>query len=313
MMDWFARALGLPSEFIFEDSHGIGGGCLHNSASDAIFSTIVAARHILLKEYGYHDDQEPQYSQADHHPGQILPKFVAYTSQEAHSCVEKACRLALITLRCLRADSSGSLNGTILEAAILDDQQKNLIPMYCCATLGTPSTCAFDHIPSIGVVCAKYNLYLNIDAAYAGNAMICDDKEWLKDGLEYADSIVINPYKMILGAIDLSCLFVRNTKEYQEPYFINATYLLDEFEDERDEELKRNEIDYRHYGIALSRRMRSLKLWFLFRLHGLRGLRQYVINMQFMATTLAGLLKSDGRFEVVNDVKLGLVVFRQIP
>lgn len=317
MMDWYARALGLPKEFMFDGSDGKGGGCTHNTASDAIFTTIVAARHIPLKAAGCYPHDEIDHTGGTNedapHPGVHLPKLVAYTSQEAHSCVEKGCRVALCTVRILKPDENNSLTGPILEAAIHVDKSQSLIPFYCCATLGTTGTCAFDDLKTIGPVCKQNNMYLHVDAAYAGNAFICKDMDWLKEGLEYADSIEINPYKLMLGAVDLSCLFLRNVKQYKTPFYIDATYLLDEFHDNTDEEIKKNEIDYRHYGIALSRRMRSLKLFFLFRMHGLNGLRQYINDIRHMATTFEGLVSADSRFEVVNQVKLGLVVLRQKP
>lgn len=316
MMDWYAQALGLPKEFIFSESNGKGGGCTHNTASDAIFTTIVAARHIPLKAAGCypHDEIDGPTSDSNDdapHPGNELQKLVAYTSQEAHSCVEKGCRVALCTVRILKPDDNNSMQGSTLEEAIKKDKDDGLIPFYCCATLGTTGTCAFDDLKSIGPVCKEYNVYLHVDAAYAGNSFICNDMGWLKEGLEYADSIEINPYKLMLGAVDLSCLFLRNVKQYKTPFYIDATYLLDEFHDTTDPEIKKNEIDYRHYGIALSRRMRSLKLFFLFRMHGLNGLRQYINDIRHMATTFEGLVKADDRFEVVNQVKLGLVVLRQ--
>lgn len=284
---------------------------MHNTASDAIFSTIVTARHIQLKKDGcYADLPEPRRSGAKPHPGDMLAKYVAYTSVEAHSCVEKNCRLALISLRILAAER---LNGDLLEKAIQCDKKKNLIPIFCCATLGTPNTCEFDDIESIGKVCKRHSIYFTVDAAYAGNAMICPNTDWLRKGLNYADSIVINPCKMMMVNIDLSCLYVSDTLEYQKPYYIEATYLFDEFENAKDPELKRNEIDYRHYGIALSRRMRALKLWFMFRLHGLKGIRDHVMRLRKNGAELAKLIMADNRFEVVNTVKMGLVVFRQKP
>lgn len=310
MMDWLALAYGLPSQFNFKATKGTGGGCMMGSASDAIFSVVVSARHKALKSMGcYPDKGEPQM-----HPGAALQKLVCYTSMEAHSCIQKAANLALVDIRILTPNDRYQITGDILEAAILDDVAKGLTPFLVIASVGTTGGVCFDELCTVGPIAKKYNMWMHIDAAYAGNAFILPELQHLKWGIEFGDSIDINPYKMINAALELSCLWIKDVETYKQPFIIDATYLIDEF-DENDAELieRTNMIDYRHYGIPLSKRMRALKIWLLFRTYGVSGLRERVRNMINLAKYFEKLMRQDSRFEVTNIVELGVVCFRQKP
>lgn len=308
MMDWMARACDLPSFFIFEDSNGVGGGSTQCSASDSIFNSIIAARHLRLKEAGCFENP-PRES-----IGSVLTRLVAFTSIESHSCVQKGAQLALCRMHLLTPDNiDDKITGYNFESAVRDEEKQGFTPFYMCATIGSTCSCAIDDVEDIGIVCQKYKIYLHVDAAYAGSAFIVDKFRYLKKGIEYADSLDINPYKLMMAAPDLGCLWVKNTKEYKEPWAINATYLLNEFESDPDPKVKLNYIEYRDYGVPLSRRMRSLKLWFLFRIYGVTGLQAYIIRLCDAAKHFESLVRADHRFEVVNPVHLALVCFRQRP
>lgn len=307
MMDWYARALDLPKHFIFEESDGKGGGCIQNTASDAIFSTIVAARNVPLQIAGCYDRPGRSDKTMSLHPAIIVSKLVCYTSSESHSCVQKAAKLALCTIRVMIPNEKNQITGELLEQYILKDKANDLIPFYCCATMGSTGAATFDHLASIGPCCKKYKLWLHVDGAYGGNTFLLPEMRYLKEGMEYADSFTINPYKLMLGAVDLNCMWVRDTAAYKKCFIINATYLIDQNE----EDTNKYEIDYRHYGIPLSRRMRSFKLWFLFRCYGISGLQNYIRNIMNCAKVFEKLVNEDKRFEVCNDVLAGLVCFRQ--
>lgn len=294
MMDWLSAVLKLPHKFHYKRSKKIGGGCTHNSASDAIFTTIVSARDDHIKKNRNNDDPKD-------HPASHIKNLQCYVSSEGHSCVEKCAQIAMVSIRKVQANENHQMTGAELEKAIEEDKANGIVPVYCCATLGTPGTCAFDDLNTIGEVCKKHGLWLHVDAAYAGNAFLAPDLG-LNVGLEHADSIVVNPYKLMLGAADLSCLFFADCKRYIEPFVIDATYLIRDFEDQ---------IDFRHYGVALSRRMRTLKLWFLFECYGADALREHILEVCTHAKTFADKLKEDARFEIINEVKLGIICFRQ--
>lgn len=315
MMDWLAEALDLPEFFSDDQSNGIGGGFIQNTASDSIHNSILAARHQALLKMNYYADKTTNLSsKRDMHPGTGTVNLVAYVNKQAHSSVHKGANLALCTIRLLEPDSLDSINGTILENKILEDKAKGLIPFYCCASLGTTGACAFDDLKTIGTVCDKYDMWLHVDAAYGGNAFICDEYRYLKEGLEYANSMEVNPYKFLLGSIDFSCMFVRDKEAYSKVFTVDPTFPENLMRDPRFNGIGTwGTTDYRNLGIPTTRRMRALKLWFTFRSYGKAGLRAYIQRMCKLAQHFKMLVERDPLFEVMNDVKLALVCFRQKP
>lgn len=114
----------------------------------------------------------------------LLSKLVGYCSKEAHSCVEKAAMIALVKLRILDTDENFSLRGQSLREAMDEDKRNGLIPFFVSATLGTTSCCSFDALNEIGPICSRENIWLHVDAAYAGNAFICPEFQYLMKGIE---------------------------------------------------------------------------------------------------------------------------------
>lgn len=235
----------------------------------------------------------------------FLPKLVAYCSKESHSCVEKAAMISLVKLRILEPDENCCLRGETLLKAMEEDEGNGLVPFFVSTTLGSTACCAFDKLTEIGPVCRQFkNAWLHVDGAYAGNSFICPELRYLMEGIEYADSFNTNPNKWLLVNFDCSCLWVRNRIRLTSAMVVDPLYLQHANSDEA--------IDYRHWGIPLSRRFRSLKLWFVIRKYGISGLQAYIRNHIRLAKRFACLVKKDPRFEVVNDVKVGLVCFRLI-
>lgn len=311
MLDWLGRALHLPAQFIFEDSNGKGGGCTQSSASDAIFSVMISARYHALKAQGCFARSNSMKDDDDPHPAAALGKLVCYASEEAHSSVEKSANIALVKIRLLSCNENHKVTGEILQKVIEEDRHCGLIPFLMVATVGSTGSCALDDLFTIGSICKKYGMWLHVDGAYGGNAFILPEMQHLTRGLEYADSININPYKLLLAAIDLACMWVRDVNVYKQAWHIDATYLMDVYDKKVNEISKECDIEYRHYGIALSRRMRALKLWFLFRIYGMEGLQEYVRRIIRLAKYFESLVRSDNRFVVTNLVELGVVCFRQ--
>ncbi|GBL93386.1 Aromatic-L-amino-acid decarboxylase [Araneus ventricosus] len=251
MMDWLGKALQLPEHFLFE-SKGAGGGVIQGTASEATLVALLAARSrtLTLTE------------------GAKLENLVSYASDQSHSSVERAALLGAVKMRLLPADENLSLRGETLEKAIREDREKGKIPFYVVATLGTTNTCAFDNLKEIGQICQREKIWLHIDAAYAGSSFICPEFRPFLDGVEYADSFNFNPHKWLLVNFDCSAMWVRDQTEITEAFSVNPTYLKHD---------KEGQIpDYRHWQIPLGRRFRSLKLWFVFRMYGIEGLRKYL-------------------------------------
>ncbi len=237
-----------------------------------------------------------------HEDGLILTKLVAYTSKLSHSCVEKAAMISLVKIRLLDVDENLSLRGETLQKAVEADIAQGFIPFYACATFGTTGCCSFDQLPEIGDVCKRFNIYLHVDAAYAGNALICEELRCLMPGIDRVDSFSSNPNKWMLVNFDSSCLWVKDKYTLTHALSVDPVYLQYRQMDKA--------IDYRHWGINLSRRFKSLKLWFTIRSYGVDGLKSYIRGHIRLAKEFEKLVLSDHRFEIFGRVTLGLVCFR---
>ena len=299
VMDWFGKAIGLPSAFITCSEGSKGGGVIQTSASECVLVSMLAARNQAIK---YLKTENPHVDTED---SAYLPKLVGYCSKEAHSCGETAAKILLVKLRILDPDENGALRGSTLREEMEKDKAKGLFPFFVSSILGSTASCAFDNLEEIGPVCKEQKrCWLHVDAAYAGNAFICPELKYLMAGMDYADSFNTNPNKWLLVNFDCSCLWVRDRIRLTHALVVDPLYLQHANSDEA--------IDYRHWGIPLSRRFRSLKLWFVLRKYGLNGLRAYIRNHINLAKFFESLVREDIRFEVVNDVKLGLVCFRML-
>ncbi|XP_015594458.1 tyrosine decarboxylase [Cephus cinctus] len=295
VLDWFGKAIDLPQDFLAEKKSSKGGGVIQGSASECILVTMLAARNQAIRML---KEQDPTTEDSA-----FLPKLVAYCSTESHSCVEKAAMIGLVKLRVLEPDEKGSLRGNVLAEAIEEDVDNGLVPFFVSTTLGSTGCCSFDNLVEIGPACKNYpGLWLHVDGAYAGNAFICPELRPLMAGIQYADSFNTNPNKWLLVNFDCSCLWVRDRVKLTSALVVDPLYLQHANSDES--------IDYRHWGIPLSRRFRALKLWFVIRSYGITGLQNYIRNHIKLARKFESLMKSDKRFEIMNDVRVGLVCFR---
>lgn len=292
VLDWLAKLIGLPSVFHHED--GIGGGVIQGSASDCVLVSVLAARHAALKDLKtlYPNENE----------GALLSRLVAYCSKLAHSCVEKAGMISLVKMRELDADEEFSLRGETLKKAIEEDRKMGLHPFYVCGTLGTTAVCSFDNLNEIGQICEEEKLWLHVDAAYAGSALICPEFQHLLKGIERVNSFNMNPSKWMLVNFDCSTMWVRDRKILTNALTVDPLYLQHSHSDAA--------VDFRHWGIPLSRRFRSLKLWFVIRTYGVEGLQRYIREHCRLAKKFESLVKNDDRFETRGKVTMGLVCFR---
>lgn len=297
MLDWYAKALDLPDVFLSKNCNpkSRGGGVIQGSASDAVFACMCAARTRAIKILKGKDDTN--------HESFYLPKLVCYTSSEAHSCVQKAANLCLVKFRIVKPDANDSLRGKALEEAIAEDVKNGLTPFFVVATVGTTSQCAFDNLTEIGEVCKKHQtLWFHIDGAYGGNAFILPEMRKLKNGIELADSIDINPNKLLLTNFDTTCMWLKDCFAFTSAFTVDPVYLHEQHDS--------SVIDLRHFGTPLSRRFRSLKLFFMFRMYGLEELQAHVRQVIKMGEYFEKLVKADDRFEVLNEAILGLICFR---
>ncbi|GJQ71430.1 Tdc2 [Trypoxylus dichotomus] len=292
--DWFGKAIGLPDDFLYFPKNSEGGGVIQTSASECVLVAMLAARAHSLKRL------KQQYPFVEE--GVLLSKLMAYCSKEAHSCVEKAAMISFVKLRILEPDENSCLRGSHLQAAMEEDEAMGLIPFFVSTTLGTTACCSFDKLTEIGPVCQKFTgVWLHVDAAYAGNAFICPELKHLLAGVEYADSFNTNPNKWLLVNFDCSTMWVKNRCKLTSALTVNPLYLQHDHG---------YAIDYRHWSIPLSRRFRALKLWFVLRTYGIKGLQKYIRQHIELAKRFEKLVRRDKRFEICNEVICGLVCFR---
>ncbi|KAG8306417.1 hypothetical protein J6590_047825 [Homalodisca vitripennis] len=293
MMDWLAKAMDLPPELL-NGSDSEGGGCLQGSASEATFMGLLVAKEKTVRRVQkFHPELSVQ---------EIKAKLVCYSSNQANSSVEKAGMLASVPMRLLPADQNGCLRGDTVETAIKADLAKGLIPCYLVATHGTTATCAFDKLEEIGPVCQRYDIWLHLDAAYAGVAMICPELRQHMPGIHHADSIVTNLHKWLLVNFDCTAMWFKSCRDIVEAFTVERIYLSHKPKSEAP--------DLRNWQIPLGRRFRALKIWFTLRTYGLTGLQQHIRNHISLAQEFEQLILADPRFELATPTCMGLVCFR---
>ena len=291
VLDWLVDMLGLPERF---RSDGTGGGVIQDTASSASLCALLAAR-------------ERATALASNEHGVGGRRLVAYTSDQAHSSIEKAVKIAGIgreNLRLVPVDAGFAMRPDALAEAIAADRAAGALPFFVCATVGTTSSSAIDPVRAIGEICARESLWLHVDGAHSGSAALAPELRWVNDGLELADSYCFNPHKWMLTNFDCDCMYVA-----ERAALINALSVLPEYLRNRATE-SGAVFDYRDWHVPLGRRFRALKLWFVIRHYGEEGLRAHVRRHVALARSFKTWVESDARFELAAPAPLSLVCFR---
>uniref|UniRef100_UPI00026E0F6F Histidine decarboxylase n=1 Tax=Homo sapiens TaxID=9606 RepID=UPI00026E0F6F len=294
VMDWLAKMLGLPEHFLHHHPSSQGGGVLQSTVSESTLIALLAARKNKILEM--------KTSEPDADESSLNARLVAYASDQAHSSVEKAGLISLVKMKFLPVDDNFSLRGEALQKAIEEDKQRGLVPVFVCATLGTTGVCAFDCLSELGPICAREGLWLHIDAAYAGTAFLCPEFRGFLKGIEYADSFTFNPSKWMMVHFDCTGFWVKDKYKLQQTFSVNPIYLRHANSGVA--------TDFMHWQIPLSRRFRSVKLWFVIRSFGVKNLQAHVRHGTEMAKYFESLVRNDPSFEIPAKRHLGLVVFR---
>ncbi len=283
---WLRDLLGLPPEF---------DGTINDTASSSSLYALAAAREAKLPE-------------ARTRGLGGMPRGRFYASEQAHSSIDKA----VITLgfgmdgiRKIPTDQEFRMLPAELRRAVLEDLEAGVRPLAVVATLGTTSTTSVDPVEAVAGIAREFELWLHVDAAYGGAAAAIPELRPLLSGWEKADSIVVNPHKWLFTPIDCSVLYVRDPERLRRAFSLTPEYLRTPEEGET-----RNLMDY---GVALGRRFRSLKLWFVLRYFGARGIRERIRQHVAMARELAAWMDEAPEWEVVAPVPFSTVVFRFVP
>ncbi len=289
VLDWLVEMLGLPENF---RSSRAGGGVIQDTASSAVLCALLAARE---RGTGFHSNEHG-----------CDGRLVAYTSAHAHSSVEKAARIAGIgkqNLRMVEVDAHCAMSAEALARHVARDRQAGLKPFFVSATLGTTSSNAFDPVAELGGICRAENLWLHVDGAMTGTADLCPEFRGLHQGLEMADSYAFNPHKWMFTNFDCDCFYVANRASLIQALSILPEYLRNKATESG------AVIDYRDWQVALGRRFRALKLWFVIRHYGVEGLQHHIRQHVALAREFAGWIEASKDFELVAPAPLNLVCF----
>ncbi|MFP4237860.1 MAG: pyridoxal phosphate-dependent decarboxylase family protein [Rhodosalinus sp.] len=285
MMEWLAQAVGLPTGF-----HGV----IQDSASSATLAAVLTMRERALGWAG----------NAKGLPGQKPLRI--YCSSEVHSSIDRAIWVAGIGQdNLVKLPVQGPLRAMdafALERAIEQDKAEGVVPAGIVACTGATGMGACDNVAAICEVARKHGLYVHVDAAWAGSAMLCPEFRELWTGVEQADSVVFNPHKWMGAQFDCSAHFVRAPEDLTRTLAIQPEYLRTHGAD--------GVIDYSEWSIPLGRRFRALKLWFLIRAHGLEGLRGMIRNHVAWSRALCERLRGAPGIEIVTEPLLSLFTFR---
>lgn len=287
MMIWLRDMIGLPANFT---------GVIQDTASTATLSALLMARekvsNFAINESGFPAGE----------------RYTVYCSSETHSSIEKDVKIAGFgkqNLRKVEADKNFAMHPQALEKAIRDDLDRGYTPTCVIATIGTTGSTAIDPLKTIAKICDRYNIFLHVDAAYAGTALLLPEMRWMIDGIESVDSFVFNPHKWMFTNFDCSAFFVQDEALLVRTFEITPEYL----KTPEDQRVK----NYRDWGVQLGRRFRALKLWFVIRNFGIHGLQEKIQTHLEIAEWFTQKIEDAPNFELLAPVPLNTICFRYHP
>ncbi|RPI70238.1 MAG: aspartate aminotransferase family protein, partial [Desulfobacteraceae bacterium] len=261
IMLWLREMIGLPADFT---------GVIQDSASSATLCSILTARE---QKTGYQSNGVGLYERSP---------FTVYCSTETHSSTEKAVKIIGLGnhyLRKIPVDRDFAMNPDELRKAIETDQRQGLAPLCVVATLGTTGSTALDPLEAIGRICQEHDLWLHVDAAYAGTALLLPEMRFMLQGIEAVNSFVFNPHKWMFTGLDCSAYFVKDPGVLIRTLEILPEYLKTDPGDRVN--------NYRDWGLGLGRRFRALKLWLVISTYGVSGLQNIIRDHMTWARELA--------------------------
>ncbi len=287
VMGWLGKMIGLPGKYT---------GVIQDTASTSTLVSLITAREKAtgfgVNERGFETGE----------------RFTIYGSTETHSSIEKAVKIAGFgreSFRKVGVDENFALLPGELEKAVRADLEAGFRPLAVVGTLGTTGSTAMDPLKDMGEICRRYGLWFHVDAAFAGTALMLPEFRHLGEGLEYADTFVFNPHKWMLTNFDCSAYFVRDEEALIRTFEILPEYL-------KTPEGRRVK-NYRDWGIALGRRFRALKLWFVIRSYGVEGIREILRRHIEIARCLEEEIRGREDFEILAPRVLNLLCFRYHP
>ena len=285
VVDWARQMVGVPEEF---------GGVVYDTASVAIMHALAVAR----------EEAAPSTRKLGL-SARGLPRFRVYSSDQAHSSVEKAAialGLGEENVQRVPSDTEFRMDVTALRTMIGRDLADKFKPLAAVATVGTTSTASVDPVSDIAKVCCEHKMWLHVDGAYGGGFALLPEYSWITKGWSEADSIVINPHKTLFVPLDFSILYVRDLERLRRVFTLVPEYLRgDAIEAEK---------NYMDYGIQLGRRFRALKAWVIWRSLGRAGMAARLKEQIRLANLLVEWITADEGFELAAPMVMPVVCFQ---
>jgi aromatic-L-amino-acid decarboxylase len=286
--DWLRQMLGLSETW---------SGVIHDTASSNAIVALICARerasHFALGRGGLQAEDRP---------------LMVYASAHAHSSVDKAALMAGFgrdNVRIVPCDAHYAMCADELAALMESDVRAGKVPCAVVATVGTTTATAIDPVAAIAAVAARFDAWLHVDAAMAGSAMVLPECRWMWEGVEGADSIVVNAHKWLGAAFDCSLYYVRDPEHLVRVMSTNPSYL----QSPADGTVK----NFRDWGLPLGRRFRALKLWCLIREQGISGLQARLRRDLENAKWLESQVRAAPDWRVLAAVTLQTVCVRHEP
>ena len=280
-LDWLRQWLGLPEGWF---------GIVYDTASTSSMHAIVCAREMA--------DPDARVKGS-------RPDLVLYTSEQSHSSIEKgaiAVGVGQEHVRKVPTDAEFRMRPDALAQMVTADRAAGLRPFCVVATVGTTSTTSVDPVPQIADIAEQSKMWLHVDAAYAGAAAMLPEKRDIMNGVERADSLVVNAHKWMLTPIDLSAFYTRHPDILRRAFSLVPEYLRPQADPRA-----HNLMDY---GVPLGHRFRALKLWFVMRYCGRERIAQMLRTHIEWAQRFADFVDHDPRFERVAPAPFSVVCFR---
>jgi aromatic-L-amino-acid decarboxylase len=286
VLDWLRQWLGLPEVY---------QGVVYDTASISTMHALACAREQVAPQ-----TRNLGLSARD------LPRLRIYTSEQAHSSVEKgaiAIGVGHENVVRLPVDSEFRMNVAALRERVALDLRGGFKPMAVVATVGTTSTTSVDPVAQIAPVCREHKMWLHIDGAYGAGLALLPECHWITQGWSEADSLVINPHKMLFVPFDFSALYLRDLEKMRRLFTLAPEYLHLRGAGDA-------EINYMDYGVQLGRRFRALKAWIVWQTFGRQGIAARIREHLRLAHLFATWVKADARFEVAAPTVMAVVCFR---
>ena len=287
-LGWLRKLLGLPASF---------EGVIYDTASISTLHALAAAREMHV----------PGVRTAGM-TGRDLPRLRVYCSDQTHSSIDKAVILLGLgheSLRKIQSDRQVRMEAPALASAIKEDRAAGWLPIAAVATVGTTSSTSVDPVEEISAICRDEQLWLHVDAAYAGVAAMVPGYEWILRGAEHADSLVVNPHKWLFTPFDLSAFYCRRMDTVRAAFALTPEYLKT-----TEASPVKNLMDT---GVQLGRRFRALKLWMVLRHFGVDGLRARIGEHMRLARLFGDWIDASDSFERLAPIPFSVVCFRARP